>query len=45
MVDQFLDDADNARLARQSEHYEREETDGGVREVLLRLLGDLTQDA
>lgn len=43
MVDQFLDDADNARLARQFEEFERREMGGGNHEALVHLLADLTQ--
>ena len=43
MVDQFLDDADNARLLRQFEDFERQEMGGGSHEALLCLLADLTQ--
>jgi hemerythrin-like domain-containing protein len=45
MVEQFLDDADNARLGRQFEEFERREMAGGRRESLARLLADLTRDA
>ncbi len=45
MVDQFLDDAGNARLARQFAQFEREEMGGGKHEALSRLLEDLTLGA
>jgi hemerythrin-like domain-containing protein len=45
MVEQFLDDADNARLARQFERFEREETGAGVHEASLKLLDELTGTA
>jgi hemerythrin-like domain-containing protein len=41
MVEQFLDDADNARLAAKFEQFEREDMGGGRREMLMRLLADL----
>ncbi len=41
MVEQFLDDADNARLAGQFEEFEQREMGGGRRERLARLLADL----
>jgi hemerythrin-like domain-containing protein len=45
MVDQFLDDADQARLAAKFEQFDRQEIDSGRREAWLRLLEDLTQHA
>jgi len=42
MVDRFLDDADNERLARRFEEFERREMGGGSHEALVRLLADLT---
>jgi hemerythrin-like domain-containing protein len=44
-VEQFLDEADNARLARQFERFEREETGAGVHEASLKLLDELTGTA
>ncbi len=41
MVDQFLAEADNARLARQFDDFEREEMGQGRHEALARLLTDL----
>ena len=43
MVDQFLDDADQARLMAEFAECERREIDSGRHEASLRLLGDLTQ--
>ncbi len=43
MVEQFLDDADNARLARKFEEFEQREMGDGRRERLARLLADLVQ--
>jgi hemerythrin-like domain-containing protein len=45
MVEQFLDDADNARLAAKLDPFERDEMGGGKHEALVRLLADLTRDA
>jgi hypothetical protein len=44
MVEQFLDDADNARLAAKFEQFEREDMGGGKHETLMRLLADLTAE-
>ena len=43
MVDQFLADADNARLSRQFDEFEREEMGDGKHEALMGLLAELTQ--
>ncbi|HSC70443.1 MAG TPA: hemerythrin domain-containing protein [Candidatus Methylomirabilis sp.] len=43
MVDQFLDDADQARLAAEFAECDRREMDSGRYEASLRLLQDLTQ--
>jgi hemerythrin-like domain-containing protein len=45
MVDQFLDDADQARLAAEFERFDRQEIASGRREASLRLLEDLTRHA
>jgi hemerythrin-like domain-containing protein len=45
MVDQFLDEADQARLAAEFERFDRREIEGGGREASLRLLEDLTRRA
>jgi len=44
MVEQFLDDADTARLAAKFEQFERDDMAGGKRETLMRLLADLTAE-
>ncbi len=43
MVDQFLDEADQARLAAEFERFDRDEIEGAGREASLRLLEDLTR--
>ena len=45
MVDQFLDDADQARLAEKFRQHDRHEIDSGRLAVSLRLLDDLTRRA
>jgi hemerythrin-like domain-containing protein len=45
MVDQFLDDGDQARLAAEFERFDRQEIASGRREASLRLLEDLVQHA
>ena len=45
MVEQFLDDADQARLASKFAQFERQEIESGRRAASLRLLEDLTQNA
>jgi len=42
MVDRFLDDADNERLVRRFEEFERREMSSCSHEALVRLLADLT---
>jgi len=45
MVEQFLDDADQARLAGKFAQFDRQEIESGRRAASLRLLEDLTQSA
>jgi hemerythrin-like domain-containing protein len=44
MVEQFLDDADQARLAEKFAQFERQEIESGRRAASLRLLDDLTRN-
>jgi len=45
MVEQFLDDSDQARLAGKFAEFERQEIESGRRAASLRLLEDLTENA
>lgn len=45
MVEQFLDDSDQARLVGKFAEFERQELESGRRAASLRLLEDLTQNA
>ena len=44
MVEQFLDDSDQSRLAGQFAQFERQEMESGRRAASLRLLDDLTRN-